>query len=59
MHENKIFFFFLEREINLKVLNFFWNISEKTRYFNTGFIFYNVNIQPDIMQKLVEKHGTK
>jgi hypothetical protein len=58
MHENKIFFF-LEREINLKVLNFFWNISEKTRYFNTGFIFYNVNIQPDIMQKLVEKHGTK
>jgi hypothetical protein len=48
MHENKIFFF-LEREINLKVLNFFWNISEKTRYFNTGFIFYNVNIQPNIM----------
>jgi hypothetical protein len=59
MHENKIFFFFLEREINLKVLNFFWNISEKTRYFNTGFIFYNVNIQPNIMQKLVEKHATK
>jgi hypothetical protein len=58
MHENKIFFF-LEREINLKVLNFFWNISEKTRYFNTGFIFYNVNIQPNIMQKLVEKHATK
>jgi hypothetical protein len=59
MHENKKYIFFLEREINLKVLNFFWNISEKTRYFNTGFIFYNVNIQPDIMQKLVEKHGTK
>jgi hypothetical protein len=58
MHENKIFFF-LEREINLKVLNFFWNISEKTRYFNTGFIFYNVNIQPNIMQKWVEKHATK
>jgi hypothetical protein len=28
---------------------FFWNISEKTRYFNTGFVFYSVNIQPDIM----------
>jgi hypothetical protein len=23
---------------------------EKTRYFNTGFVFYSVNIQPDIMQ---------
>jgi len=23
---------------------------EKIGYFNTGFVFYNVNIQPDIMQ---------
>jgi hypothetical protein len=39
--QQNIFFLF---EIFLK------NISEKTGYFNTGFIFYNVNIQPDIMQ---------
>jgi len=32
------------------VLNFFKNISEKTGYFNTGFVFYSVNIQSDIMQ---------
>jgi len=25
------------------------NILEKIRYFSTGFVFYNVNIQPDIM----------
>jgi hypothetical protein len=32
--------------------NFFlWNISEKTGYFNTGFVFHSVNIQPDIMEK--------
>jgi hypothetical protein len=28
---------------------FFWNISEKTGYFNTGLVFYSVNIQPDII----------
>jgi hypothetical protein len=62
MHENKFFFLFLKREINSKVfetffkkniLNFFFlkkNISEKTGYFNTRFVFYSVNIQPDIMQ---------
>jgi hypothetical protein len=33
-----------------KCFDFFWNISEKTRYFNTGFLFYSVNIQPNIMQ---------
>jgi hypothetical protein len=38
-------FFFLKM-----FLIVFWNISEKNRYFNTGFVFYNVNIQPDIMQ---------
>jgi hypothetical protein len=49
---------FLKREINLKVFEiffkmfwiFFWNISKKTVYFNTWFVIYNVNIQPDIMQ---------
>jgi hypothetical protein len=49
----------LKKEINskvfetffLNVLNFFKkNISEKTGYFNTRFVFYSVNIQPDIMQ---------
>jgi len=55
MHKNKIFFvsFFL-REINLKVLRFFFkffkNIWEKTRYFNTEFISYNVKIQSNIKQ---------
>jgi hypothetical protein len=34
----------------LKYFDFFWNISKKIRYFNTGFVFYSVNIQPDIMQ---------
>jgi len=33
---------------------FFWkvfrNISEKTKYFNTGFVSYSINIQLDIMQ---------
>jgi hypothetical protein len=55
MHENKIFFFFLKGKINLKVFEFFffenvWNISEKTGYFNTKFLFYSVNIQPNIIQ---------
>ena len=48
IHENKLFFcYFLKREINLKFLKFFEffkNISEKTRYFNTGFVSYSVNI---------------
>ena len=30
--------------------HFFFNILEKIGYFNTGFVFYNVNIQPDTMQ---------
>jgi len=29
---------------------FLKNISEKTGYFNIRFLFYSVNIQPDIMQ---------
>ena len=33
------------------VLNFFFEIFQrKTGYFNTGFVFYSVNIQSDIMQ---------
>ena len=62
MYENSTFVFcFFKGKINLKVfkfflflkknlLNFFWNILEKTGYFNTGFVFYSINIQPDIMQ---------
>ena len=58
MHENKIFFFVFEKgnwfksfwDFFLKCFDFFWNVSEKTGYFNTGFVFYSVNIQPDIMQ---------
>ena len=34
----------------LKMLWIFFNISEKTGYINTRFVFYSVNIQPDIMQ---------
>jgi len=39
-----IFFIFWNKDF------FLWNISKKTLYFNTGFVFYSVNIQPDIMQ---------
>jgi hypothetical protein len=42
MHEKKIFFLFLKREINLKVLRFFFNflncfrkVSEEIEYLNT------------------------
>jgi hypothetical protein len=48
MHENKIFFSFFKREINLKVLifvfEFFREILEKIRYFNIKFVSYNVKI---------------
>jgi len=50
MLENKIyiFFLFLKREIILKglifLLNFLEIILEKIEYFNTGFVFYSVNI---------------
>jgi len=60
MHETKIFLFFVcffKEKINLKFMNlfwilnlFFWNFLEKTKYFNTGSVSYNVNIQPNIMQ---------
>ena len=43
-------FLFLKKEINLKVEIFFRTFSEKTEYFNTEFVSYSVNIQPDIMQ---------
>jgi hypothetical protein len=50
MLENKIyiFFLFLKREIILKGLRFLLNfleiVSEKIEYFNTGFVFYSVNV---------------
>jgi hypothetical protein len=35
----------------LKCFDFFFEIFwKKTEYFNTGFVFYSVNIQSDIMQ---------
>ena len=40
------YFFLFENALNF----FKKNILKKTGYFNTGFIFYSVNIQPDIMQ---------
>ena len=40
-----------------KCFDFFFNISEKTGYFNTGFVFYNVNIQPDIIQNWLKNNG--
>ena len=50
-HETKYLFLLLKREIDLKVLDiFFKNILKKIRYFNIGFVCYNVNIKPDIMQ---------
>jgi hypothetical protein len=61
MLQKKIFFYVFENgnwfksfwDFFLNVLNlFFFNILEKTGYFNTGFVFYSVNIQPDIMQNL-------
>jgi hypothetical protein len=49
-----IFFCLLKKEINLNILRFFFeffrNILEEAGYFNFGFVSYNVNIQPDIMQ---------
>ena len=46
-HMQQNIFFFLKMIWNFY---FFWNISEKTWYFNTGFVFYSVNVQSDIMQ---------
>ena len=37
-------FFLFENVLKLKK-----KLSEKTMYFNTEFVFYSVNIQPDIM----------
>jgi len=45
MQQNIFFLFFFEN-----VLIFLKNILEKTGYFNTGVVFYSVNIQPDIMK---------
>jgi hypothetical protein len=42
MHEKSFLFIYL--------FLMFWNILEKNEYFNTEFIFYSVNIQPDIMK---------
>jgi hypothetical protein len=56
MHKNKIFFFVFEKGnyfksfLDFVFFKMFWNISEKNGYFNTGFVFYSVNIQPDIMK---------
>jgi hypothetical protein len=32
----------------------FFEISEKTKYFNTGFVSYNANLQP-ILNKILEE----
>ena len=44
MHENNIF-------LLLFSIYFFYNISEKIRYFSTGFVSYSVKIQTIIKQK--------
>jgi hypothetical protein len=58
--KTKFVFVFLERKINLKFLKFFWNffreISEKIRYFNTRSVSYCVSIQTWYYAKLVEKY---
>jgi hypothetical protein len=50
-------FAFSKRKLILKDFEIFFNfqkkirnVLEKTKYFNTGYISYSVNIQPDIMQ---------
>jgi hypothetical protein len=57
--KTKYFFLFFEKgnwfksfwDFFLKMFwIFFWNISKKTGYFNTEFVFYNVNIQLNIMK---------
>jgi len=53
--KTRFFFLFLKRKIDLNFSLFFYNVFslnslKKTRYFNTGFVFYSVNIQLDIMQ---------
>jgi len=62
MHEKQIYFF-LERKINLKVLNFFWNffreVLEKTGYVNTKSVSYGVNIQIWYYAKFMEKYTRK
>jgi len=49
--KTKYFFVFLKEEINLKIFEFFlnfwiffWNVSEKTRYFNIKYVSYSVII---------------
>jgi hypothetical protein len=44
-YATKYFLFF--ENVSKKILKFF---SEKIGYFNTGFVFYSVNIQPDIIK---------
>ena len=53
MHENKTFFFCFFN-------NFFYFFSffEKNRYFNTEFIFYNVNLWNDIIRLDVDNSST-
>ena len=49
-YATKYFLFF--ENVSKKILKFF---SEKIGYFNTGFVFYSVNIQPDIIKKYLRK----
>jgi len=49
VHENKKYFFFFKKgnyfkRFEIFFLNFLEIISEKIEYFNTGFVFYSVNI---------------
>jgi len=58
-HFFPLFFCLSKRGINLKVLRFvfeifFRHISEKAEYFNNEFVFYSINIHPDIMQNWKE-----
>jgi hypothetical protein len=48
-YTTKYFFLFENVLKYFFIIISFWNILEKTRYFKTGFVFYSVNIQPDIM----------
>jgi hypothetical protein len=49
MHENKTYFYVFEiGRFVLKKIGFYFKISRITKYLNTGFVSYNVNLQPNI-----------
>jgi hypothetical protein len=48
--------FSFEKLDRMHETNFFFNVLMKTRYFNTEFVFYDIKIEINIKQNLVEKY---